>query len=59
MAKNLKIIRFTEFLACSMVLIYNIQYCFITGVIASLIEITFVVRAAYRFDYKKQSKIAN
>lgn len=57
--KDLKIIRTTEFIACSMVLIYNIQYCSITGVIASLIEITFVVRAAYRFDYKKQSKKAN
>lgn len=51
--KNLKITRFTEFLACSMVLIYNFQYYSITGAIASLIEIAFVIRAIYRFDFKK------
>ena len=50
---NLKIIRFTEVVSCSLFIIYNIKVLAIVGLITSLIEVINALIAIYRFDIKK------
>ena len=51
---NLKVIRFTEIIACSLYLIYNIEVYAITGFIATVVEFIAGIIAVYRFDIKKK-----
>lgn len=50
---NLKIIRCTEVISCSLFIIYNIKVLAITGLVATIIELVAALAAIYRFDIKK------
>ena len=49
---NLKFIRYTEVISCIIFIIYNIKVLAITGLIATIIELTSALIAVYRFDIK-------
>lgn len=53
--KNLTITRITEVISCSLFIVYNIKVLAITGLISTIIEMTFAIIAIYRFDIKKQN----
>lgn len=50
---NLKVIRITEVISCSLFIIYNIRVLAITGLIATIIELMAAVIAIYKFDIRK------
>ena len=50
---NLKLIRCTEVISCSLFIVYNIRVLAITGLIATIIELIAALIAIYRFDIKK------
>ena len=50
---NLKLVRCTEVISCSLFIIYNIRVLAITGLIATVIEMMAALIAIYRFDVKK------
>lgn len=49
---NLKLIRYTEVISCTLFIIYNIRVLAITGLIATIIELISALIAIYRFDIK-------
>lgn len=51
---NLKVIRFTEIISCSLYIIYNVYVLAITGLAATIIELIAAVITVYRFDIKKK-----
>ena len=51
---NLKIIRITEVISCSLFIIYNIKVSAITGLIATFIEMLAAIIAIYKFDIKNR-----
>ena len=51
-SSNLKLIRFTEVVSCTLFIIYNIRVLAITGLIATIIELVSALIAIYRFDIK-------
>ena len=51
---NLKLIRCTEVISCSLFIIYNIKVLAITGLIATIIELVAALIAIYRFDIKRK-----
>ncbi len=51
---NLKIIRITEVISCSLFIIYNIKVLAITGLIATFIEMLAAIIAIYKFDIKNR-----
>ena len=55
--KNLKITRLGEIIACMLVIVYNIKYKAIAGLISTSIEICIVFSAIYRFDIRKPKLI--
>lgn len=50
---NLTIIRITDVISCVLFLIYNVKVLAITGLIATVFELVFVMSAIYRYDIKK------
>lgn len=50
---NLKWIRSTEVISCTLFIVYNIRVLAITGLIATIIELIAALIAIYRFDIKK------
>ena len=50
---NLKFIRCTKVVSCTLFIVYNIRVLAITGLIATIIELIAAVIAIYRFDIKK------
>lgn len=50
---NLKLIRCTEIISCTLFIIYNIRVLAITGLIATIIELIAAMIAIYKFDIKK------
>lgn len=53
---NLKIIRCTEVISCSLFIIYNINVVAITGLIATIVELIATLVAIYRFDIKRKTQ---
>ena len=53
---NLKLIRSTEVISCSLFIIYNIKVLAITGLITTVIELVATLIAIYRFDIKENKK---
>lgn len=51
---NLKLIRCTEVISCSLFIVYNIRVLAITGLVATIIELIAALIAIYRFDIKKK-----
>ena len=49
---NLKLIRCTEVISCTLFIVYNIRVLAITGLIATIIELIAALIAIYRFDIK-------
>ena len=50
---NLTIIRITDVISCILFLIYNVKVLAITGLIATVFELVFVMSAIFRYDIKK------
>ena len=53
---NLTYIRIIEVIGCTLFVIYSIYVVSISGVIASLVEISSALVAIFRFDLKKKKK---
>lgn len=53
---NLKFIRITEIISCSLFIIYNITVLAIIGLIATIIELLGALVALIRFDIRKEGK---
>lgn len=53
--KNLTITRIAEVISCILFIIYNIKVLAIIGLIATIIEMIFVLIAIYRFDIRKKN----
>ena len=51
--KNLTVIRLLELISCILFIIYNINVVAITGLISTIIELSIVLVAVYRYDFKK------
>lgn len=51
---NLKLIRCTDVISCSLFIVYNIKVLAITGLIATIIELVSALIAIYRFDIKSK-----
>lgn len=51
---NLKLIRCTEVVSCSLFIIYNIKVLAITGLVATVIELVAALISIYRFDIKQK-----
>ena len=49
---NLTITRITEVISCLLFIIYNIKFYAISGIISTIIEMTFAMIAIYRFDLR-------
>ena len=56
---NLKLIRCTEVISCTLFIVYNIRVLAITGLIATIIELISALIAIYRFDIKKLNSNKN
>ena len=56
---NLKLIRCTEVISCTLFIVYNIRVLAITGLIAIMIELIAALIAIYRFDIKKLNSNKN
>ena len=56
---NLKLIRCTEVISCSLFIVYNIRVLAITGLVATIIELIAALIAIYRFDIKKLNSNKN
>ena len=56
---NLKYVRMVEVISCILFAIYNIKVLAISGLIATIIEMTAAIIAIYRFDIKKELQICN
>lgn len=56
---NMKIIRVTEIISCTLFIIYDIKVLAFTGLIATIIEMISAVFALYRFDIKKSNSNIN
>ncbi len=56
---NLKLIRCTEVISCTLFIVYNIRVLAITGLIAIMIELIAALIAIYRFDIKKLNSNEN
>lgn len=53
---NLTFMRISEAIACTLLMIYNVKVLAFTSCIATMIEISTVLIAIYRFDLKKLKK---
>ena len=56
---NLKLIRCTEVISCTLFIVYNIRVLAITGLIAIMIELIAALIAIYRFDIKQLNSNEN
>lgn len=56
---NLKLIRCTEVISCTLFIVYNIRVLAITGLIATIIELISALIAIYRLDIKKLNSNEN
>ena len=56
---NMKIIRATEIISCTLFIIYDIKVLAFTGLIATIIEMISAILALYRFDIKRSKSNIN
>lgn len=56
---NMKIIRATEIISCTLFIIYDIKVLAFTGLVATIIEMISAIFALYRFDIKKSNDNIN